>query len=46
MISAVFEKIFKYLAQFPDVWFASHAEIARWVLDHKLEAEPRRLLKG
>ena len=46
MISAIFEKIFKYIAQFPDVWIASHAEIARWVLDNKLDADPRRLLKG
>lgn len=23
----------------PGVWFASHGEIARWVLDEKIEAE-------
>jgi allantoinase len=46
MITAIYEKIFKYLAQHPDVWFATHAEIARWVLDHKLDADPRRLLKS
>jgi allantoinase len=45
MISAIFEKLFKYMAQFPEVWFASYGEIARWVLDNKLEPDPRRLLK-
>jgi hypothetical protein len=36
----------KYFSQFPDVWFASHSEIARWVLDENIEAEThaRRLL--
>ena len=46
MISAVFDKIFKYMAQYPAVWFASYGEIARWVLEHKLDADPRRLLKA
>jgi hypothetical protein len=34
------------MAQYPDVWFASHGEIARWVKKHKLQADPRRLLKA
>ncbi len=46
MISAVFEKLFKYMAQFPEVWFASYGEIARWVIEHKLEPDPRRLLRA
>jgi len=46
MISAVFDKIFKYMAQYPEVWFACYGEIARWVLEHKLDADPRRLLKA
>jgi len=46
MISAVFDKIFKYMAQYPEVWFASYGEIARWVLENKLDADPRRLLKA
>jgi hypothetical protein len=46
MISAIFEKLFKYMAQFPEVWFASCGEIARWVIEHKLEPDPRRLLKA
>jgi hypothetical protein len=29
----------KYFAQFPDVWFASHGEIARWTLDQNIVAE-------
>jgi peptidoglycan/xylan/chitin deacetylase (PgdA/CDA1 family) len=44
MITAIFEKIFKYLAQHSDVWFATHAEIARHVLEQKLVPDPRRLL--
>jgi peptidoglycan/xylan/chitin deacetylase (PgdA/CDA1 family) len=39
LICAVFDKILKYFAQFPDVWFASHGELARWTLDEKIEAE-------
>jgi peptidoglycan/xylan/chitin deacetylase (PgdA/CDA1 family) len=46
MISAIFEKLFKYFASHADVWFATHAELARWVLDHKFTADPRRLLKA
>jgi hypothetical protein len=30
----------------PDVWFASYAEIAEWVMANKLEADPRRLLRN
>jgi hypothetical protein len=44
MITAIYQKIFAYMAQYPDVWFASHGEIARWVKKNKLEADPRRLL--
>jgi hypothetical protein len=42
----VFDKILKYFAQFPIVWFASHGEIARWTLEQNIEAEThaRRLL--
>jgi allantoinase len=46
MITAIFDKLFKYMAQYPEVWFASYSEIARWVLDNKLEPDPRRLLKA
>ena len=48
LVCAVFDKILKYFAQFPGVWFASHGEIARWVLDHNIEAEThaKRLLAG
>jgi peptidoglycan/xylan/chitin deacetylase (PgdA/CDA1 family) len=46
LMTAVFDKIFRYMAQFPDVWFASYAEIARWVLDTQRDAEThaRRLI--
>ena len=46
MINAVYQKIFAYLAQFPDVWFASHGEIASWVIKNKFESNPLRLLKA
>lgn len=45
IVSAIFDKIFRYMAQFPEVWLASHGEIARWVSEHKLKADPRRLLR-
>jgi hypothetical protein len=46
LVCAVFDKILKYFAQFPGVWFASHGEIARWTLEENIKAEThaRRLL--
>jgi len=46
LITAIMEKILKYMAQYPEVWFASYGEIARWVLDTQRGADvhPRRLL--
>ncbi len=46
LITAIFDKIFDYLAQFPDVWFASYGEIARWVMDTQRGADThaRRLI--
>jgi allantoinase len=46
LISAIVEKILKYMGQYPDVWFASYGEIARWVLDTQRGAEThaRRLI--
>jgi len=46
LISAIMEKILKYMAQYPDVWFASYGEIARWVFDTQRGAEThaRRLI--
>jgi peptidoglycan-N-acetylglucosamine deacetylase len=46
MITAIYNKIFTYMRSFPDVWFASHAEIADWVMSNKLQPDPRRLLKA
>jgi len=46
MIAAIYQKIFTYVAQFPDVWFASHGEIASWVIKNKFESNPLRLLKA
>jgi allantoinase len=46
MITAIFQKIFTYMKQFPDVWFASYGDIAAWVKEHKLVADPRRLLRA
>ena len=46
MITAIYHKLLTYFAQFPDVWYASHAEIARWVLQNQFELDPSRLLKA
>jgi len=46
LVSAIMEKILKYMAQYPDVWFASYAEIARWVFETQRGADThaRRLI--
>ncbi len=46
MVSAVFDKLFKYMHQFPDVWFASYREVAGWIKEQKFapETHARRLL--
>ncbi len=46
MITAIFHKIFTYMRQFPDVWFAPYGAIAQWVYDNDLQADPRRLLRA
>jgi hypothetical protein len=46
MITAIYQKIFAYITQFPDVWFASHGEIPSWVIKNKFEPNPLRLLKA
>ena len=48
LVSAIMEKILKYMAQYPDVWFASYGEIARWVHDTQRGADthPRRLIQS
>jgi allantoinase len=33
LMSAQLHKLLRYFAQFPDVWFARHAELAQWALD-------------
>jgi peptidoglycan/xylan/chitin deacetylase (PgdA/CDA1 family) len=47
LISAIMEKILKYMAQYPDVWFASYGEIAHWVFETQRGADThaRRLVK-
>jgi peptidoglycan/xylan/chitin deacetylase (PgdA/CDA1 family) len=37
LMIAVFEEVVRYIAQFPDVWFARHGELARWALDGELD---------
>ena len=32
LISAVIQELLKYMAKSPDVWFTTHAELARWAL--------------
>lgn len=33
-ITAAFEQILRYYAEFPDVWFVRHDELARYIRDH------------
>ena len=37
LIAAMVEEIFDYFARFPDVWFATHAELGRWALDSEID---------
>jgi allantoinase len=46
MITAIYQKIFSYIAQHPEVWLACHNDIARWVLKNRFEANPLRLLRA
>ena len=46
MIAAVMDKVFRHIAKHDKVWFATYAEIAEWVRERKLAADPRRLLQG
>jgi allantoinase len=32
LMGAVIDKLFRYFAQFPDVWYARHTELAEWAL--------------
>src|SRR5262249_16774416 len=45
-ISAILEELFKYMAQFPEVGIEAYGELGRWGIEHKLEHDPRRLLKA
>jgi hypothetical protein len=33
LMSAMLDKLLRYFAQFPGVWFARHRELARWALE-------------
>lgn len=33
LIMSAFEKILRYIAQFPDVWWARHAELGEWAFE-------------
>jgi len=46
MVPAIYQKRFTYVGQFPDVGFASHGEIASWVIKNRFESNPLRLLKA
>ena len=36
-MAAMFRQILEYLRSFPDVWFAHHDEVAKWMVDSKIE---------
>jgi peptidoglycan/xylan/chitin deacetylase (PgdA/CDA1 family) len=46
MVTAVMDKLLKYMKQHPDVWFASYSEIAAWIKQNNFAPETyaRRLL--
>lgn len=48
LMIAVFNELLTYFASFPDVWFASHLEVARHVIDADLRdgAYARRFYQG
>jgi len=37
LMAAVVDKLLGYFAQFPDVWFARHRELAQWALDSEYD---------
>lgn len=37
LMAAMFDKLIKYFAAFPDVWFARHGELAHWAIDGKID---------
>jgi len=37
LMIAVFDELLKYFAGFPDVWFASHLDVARYVVNAKMD---------
>jgi peptidoglycan/xylan/chitin deacetylase (PgdA/CDA1 family) len=40
LIISVFEQVLQYIARFPGVWWASHAELGRWALEAKADDHP------
>jgi allantoinase len=36
LMAAMFDRILKYFAGFPDVWMVRHDHLAEWVLDHRI----------
>ena len=42
-VAAMFDKIFAHIGRQPEVWPATYAQIARWVIDNRLDADPRSL---
>lgn len=40
MIVQVFDRIVRYIKQFPDVWLARHHELARWALEAEADDHP------
>lgn len=37
LIAAMFDKILKYILGFPGVWIVRHDELARWIMDNRIE---------
>ena len=43
-VAAMFDKILAHIRRHSDVWYATYAEIAEWVKDNQLRADPRSLV--
>ena len=44
-VAAMFDKILTHIGRHSGVWPATYAEIAQWVRDNRMEADPRRLAR-
>lgn len=46
MMVAALDEILTYFKRFPDVWIASHEDVARWMIRTRTAEEPPRLIRS